>query len=70
MRNVELEVTGMGCESCATAVRSALESVEGVRRAEVSLESRRARTLLEDGVDETALIEAVEAAGYGASVAA
>ncbi len=68
MKNVELEVSGMGCEGCANAVRGALEGVEGVRRAEVSLEGERARALVDDGIDEAALIEALEAAGYGASV--
>lgn len=70
MKNVELEVSGMGCEGCANAVRGALESVDGVRRAEVSLEGESARALVDEEIDEGALIAAVEAAGYGASAAA
>lgn len=70
MKNVELEVSGMGCEGCANAVRGALESMDGVRRAEVSLEGESARALVDEEIDEGALIAAVEAAGYGASAAA
>lgn len=70
MKNLELQVTGMGCEGCATAVRSALEKVEGARRVQVSLEEASAHVLAEDTVTGDDLVAAVAAAGYGASVAA
>lgn len=66
MKNLTLEVTGMGCEGCAAAVKGALESVEGARRVLVSLEEGRARVLADDVVAGRELVAAVEAAGYEA----
>lgn len=70
MRSVTLEITGMGCEGCANAVKGALERVDGVRRADVHLEEGTARVLADEGMEEDALAEAVERAGYGASARA
>ena len=68
MKEITLDVSGMSCEGCASAVRKALERLEGVRRADVSLEEGTARVLADDPVGDDALVEGVEAAGYGASV--
>lgn len=70
MKDVTLRVTGMHCQGCVGSVRAALEGVEGVRRAEVSLEEERATVLAEDGVEPDALAAAVESAGYEAAPAA
>jgi len=66
MQRIEVEVTGMACGGCVRAVTRALESVEGVRRAEVSLEEARARVTAEDEVRREVLAEAVRRAGYEA----
>lgn len=66
MKKLALEVTGMKCEGCANAVRSALKRVEGVRRAEVSLDRGAAEVVGDDGLAEDDLVAAVEEAGYGA----
>ena len=60
---VDLSIEGMMCEHCAARVRKALESVEGVSSAEVSLEEKKA-TVSFDGTDTSLLSAAVEAAGY------
>lgn len=70
MENVTLNVTDMKCEGCANAVKSALSSVRGVRRADVSLEEKRARVVLEEEASADDLLAAVRAAGYSASLEA
>ena len=69
MKTVRLNVTGMSCEGCANSVRSALSQVEGVHSADVSLDKKTAVLEVEDTVQATDLVGAVEAAGYQATVA-
>lgn len=64
---IRLEVKGMTCMHCVSAVKKALEAVPGVERAEVSLEPGEAR--VEGEADPRALVEAVKAEGYEARVA-
>ena len=61
----QLKVEGMTCGHCQSAVKSALEGVEGVRDAEVSLEEGVAR--VEGSADTAKLIAAIEEEGYRAS---
>ena len=60
---VDISIEGMMCEHCAARVRKALENVEGVSSAVVSLEEKKA-TIVFEGSDPSALSAAVEAAGY------
>ena len=69
MRRATLDVTGMKCEGCAKSVGSALEGVEGVHRAEVSLEDERARVEAEPEVTFGSLVSAVESVGFAAKPA-
>lgn len=62
-----LHVSGMKCEGCVKGVTSALEGVEGVRRAEVSLEEGRAEVTADSTVPLSALVAAVEDQGFGAT---
>ena len=64
MKNVTLNVTGMTCEGCATTVSTALKRVDGVRRADVSLDAEEANLVLDDEVREQDLVAAVTRAGY------
>ncbi len=64
----KLEISGMSCDHCVSHVKSALESIEGVSQADVSLENHEAEVTLSDQVIDTDLIAAVEAAGYQAEV--
>ena len=66
--NKKLEITGMSCGHCVSHVKSALEGVEGVSQAEVSLENHEAEVTLSDQVVDADLIAAVEVAGYQAEV--
>jgi cation-transporting ATPase V len=65
---VDLEVTGMTCGSCAARVQKVLTRQPGVSRADVNFATGRARVVLEDGaVDLAALTAAVDRIGYGAA---
>lgn len=67
MKKLRLDVDGMKCEGCASAVDAALNRVDGVRRVEVSLDDGRAELVADEGLAIDDLVAAVEAAGYGAS---
>jgi Cu+-exporting ATPase len=65
----ELAITGMTCASCVHSVETALASVPGVASAEVNLANERATVRLDPAHAElSALVKAVERAGYGALV--
>src|SRR5436305_8970825 len=66
----ELTVGGMTCGNCARHVTEALQSVPGVRSAAVSLEGKSASVKWTPGAkhNKTALVHAVEQAGYEATV--
>ncbi|MBR0404994.1 MAG: cation transporter [Eggerthellaceae bacterium] len=65
---VKLEVSGMHCQKCVGRVSEALLGVDGVTCASVSLEDNTA-TAEGHGLEAPALVAAVEAAGYDASIA-
>ena len=63
-----LNVEGMTCHHCVMAVTKALESVDGVRSAQVDLDAGSARVEGEGDVE--AMIAAVQEEGYQASLQA
>ncbi len=63
---IKLKITGMTCEHCAITVKKAIESVEGVEKAEVYFPQGYAE--VEGNIDLNQIIKAVENAGYGASL--
>ena len=67
LSTAKLDVTGMHCEKCVARVKDALEAVDGVTGADVDLASNSA-TVTGD-VDASVLAAAVEAIGFGASIA-
>ncbi|WP_423814502.1 heavy metal translocating P-type ATPase [Pseudomonas indica] len=62
--NLDLPISGMTCASCAGRVERALRKVPGVQSATVNLANEQVRIEANDATL-PALIEAVEAAGYG-----
>ncbi len=69
MEQCTLEVTGMTCGGCSSAITKALEKTPGVTSAKVSLEDARAIVEYDpDQVKLDALIAAVKGAGFGAAV--
>ncbi|MBT9608301.1 MAG: copper-translocating P-type ATPase [Microbacteriaceae bacterium] len=65
--DVDLDITGMTCASCATRVERKLNKLPGVA-ATVNFATEKARVHSEAPVPVEELIAAVEQAGYGASV--
>ena len=60
----ELALQGLTCAACVRSVEQALESVDGVQKVQLNFASRTAQVF--GAVADTALVEAVERAGYGA----
>ncbi|MFP6750755.1 MAG: heavy metal translocating P-type ATPase [Pirellulaceae bacterium] len=59
-----IQLSGMHCDSCVLSVRTALESVDGVESAEVSLEMQQATVSATSAVSPAFLQEAVQRAGF------
>jgi len=66
-RTIDLKVEGMTCASCVGRVERALRAAPGVLSAQVNLATERATVTMLEGVDATALVSAVEEAGYNAT---
>lgn len=65
----KLNVEGMSCQHCVAHVTQALEAVEGVSKATVSLDEKSAVVELSSDVADSALVDAVVQAGYEATIA-
>ncbi|MCL2094038.1 MAG: cation transporter [Treponema sp.] len=59
-----LKIEGMSCENCVKHVKEALEALEGVSSAQVSLDEHSAEVEHSDQVSLDLLNETVEEAGY------
>lgn len=57
-------IDGMKCMHCKASVESALKCVAGVTEAEVDLEGKTARIIVDEEVADDALIAAVKAKGF------
>ena len=61
----QIPVSGMTCGSCAVVVKKALTSLEGVKKADVSVEQNKATVVYEDSrVTEKQLREAINKTGF------
>jgi Cu+-exporting ATPase len=66
---VDLTLGGMSCAACAARIEKALAAVPGVQQATVNFAAERAHVAIQPAVtDAAALVAAVEAAGYEASL--
>ncbi len=65
---IELKVEGMTCGHCEQAVRQALAAVPGVKTVG-EVDRVRQYAAVEGDADPTALIAAIKAEGYQASIA-
>ncbi|HWG85998.1 MAG TPA: heavy metal-associated domain-containing protein [Deinococcales bacterium] len=64
--SMELNVTGMTCGHCKTAVEKALKGVPGVTDVNVDLSAGKA--VVQGNPDPNQLVAAVTEEGYGASI--
>lgn len=68
-RTVTLSVPGMSCAACPLTVKKALSRVDGVEKAEVSYENKKAVVTFDDAkTTAEALTRATENAGYPSTV--
>ncbi len=61
-----IHVEGMGCMKCVAHVKEALEGLDGVTSAEVSLDAGTAVITLSHEVADDAIRSAIDEAGYDA----
>jgi len=63
---LEIDVAGMTCAFCAYGVEKNLGKLAGVEKAQVSLESKKARVVMKAGEtpDETTIREIIRDAGF------
>jgi copper chaperone CopZ len=66
MRETRLRIENMHCDACVRRVRQALEKVEGAHVSDVRV--GEARVEAPDTIPESALLSAVEKAGYPVAV--
>ncbi|MGC8720239.1 MAG: heavy-metal-associated domain-containing protein [Thermodesulforhabdaceae bacterium] len=59
-----VKVKGMSCQHCVKMVTKALQSLEGVRSVDVSLEKAEARIESDKLIDVGVIREALKKAGY------
>ncbi|MDO5639992.1 MAG: heavy metal-associated domain-containing protein [Neisseria sp.] len=69
METIKLNIAGMTCGGCVASVTRVLEALDGVEKANVDLASASAEVTYNPAkVAIDALVEAVEDAGYDASL--
>lgn len=69
LKQIVLDVRDMTCPLCPLTIEKTLERVPGVVSAKASFDTKRARVTYDaDKVEPRALVRAVDAAGYHASV--
>ncbi len=66
-QTIQLAIKGMTCDHCVRAVTNAVEDVDGVTAAQVSLDTNSARVEGEV-IDVAKIIEAIKEEGYEATV--
>ncbi|WP_081847887.1 mercury resistance system periplasmic binding protein MerP [Microbulbifer sp. HZ11] len=70
-RTVTLDLPTMNCAMCPITVKKALDKVEGVRKAEVSFDDKRAVVTFDESATSTeALVKATTNAGFPSTLAA
>lgn len=69
MEQLHLEIEGMSCGGCVSAVRAALSSVPGIRVEDVSI-GKATIAIDPSRASVSSVIDAVQDAGYGAREAA
>lgn len=68
MTTVELEVSGMHCESCAALIQEVLAEQPGVLASQVELGSERATLTFDGDVTDLGVLQsAISELGYGSS---
>ncbi len=68
MQTLALDVDGMSCEACVGHVTRALQGLDGVQSAQVSLADKEAQVTYDPAkVQAAQMVDAIEEEGYQAS---
>lgn len=67
MKTKTFSVAGMHCGHCEAAVKGELEGISGVETVEIELATKIV-TVRGHGIDDTALVAAIDEAGYDAEL--
>ncbi|SDN66716.1 Copper chaperone CopZ [Cryobacterium flavum] len=62
----EYQVTGMTCGHCETTIREEVSQIVGIQSIDVSAKTGKLVVTSQAELDDTAVLAAVEEAGYGA----
>ncbi len=63
-KELEFNVDGMTCGNCVAHVKKAIEEINGVETAQVSLEEKKVKVSTNGQVNPAQIKEAIEEAGY------
>jgi Cu+-exporting ATPase len=67
--NLEIEISGMHCESCAKILTESLSDLEGVMEINISQEDNKGKVIFENTlVDPDSIINTIEKEGYDAKI--
>ncbi len=67
MKKINIQITGMTCNHCAQNAQDALNSLHGVTAA-VSFDESLAQIEIQEGFDNSRLLNAIKSKGYGAQL--
>ncbi len=59
-----IEVEGMTCPLCTTAIKKSLKKIDGVKKAKVILNSKQATVYFGKNVKKEQLLDAIKKVGY------
>lgn len=65
---VIIDVKGMHCPLCVSAINQSLRHTEGVIYAKSSLKTEQARVIVPEGYDLNKLLEAIDKTGYTGTI--
>ncbi len=69
-QHCQFSISGMSCSACSARIERAVAALPGMHEVQVNLLTRSMRTDFDpQQLDEAGIIAAVEAAGYGATLA-
>jgi copper ion binding protein len=63
-QTITIKVKGMSCDHCVHAVREALEGLAGVSSVTVDLDSGQAVLVAAEAIDQAAISQVIDEAGY------
>ncbi len=67
-KTATIQIKGMTCPLCTTAIKKSLKKVEGVKSARVRLNTKRAKVQFDDDLNTSILLDAIAKTGYQGTI--